>query len=535
MGSPHTSRLRFLDLSGQPIDGPAEWEPAWIEVEGLREGWESYSVLRNGFGLPLAARLLPGRSRPAIVADWPRSDPGRYRLQLWCGGAREEAADVYVKPGKISEEGYARMVDDLEGRLPASVALGLQRLGAFAGLTLWPPQETTRAQELARLRRAVEGTEDRMGLLRILSELARDPLRALHSVDLWTRSDQARRPHPARLVQAVAREGNLGPRRELWRVVDSRVQGTYDTYENRVVAGYLREVVGRLGRLAGPSSSGQDELARQAHGLRDSLAAPRREAGFLDEVPLPSSAPTRLTMALLKRPPYRAALEGYLELHRSPFVCLEEPALDSPVDNVPHLYQVWGTLQIIDIILSVAAEQGFQLLSQTLVRRAPGELYVRVLPNGATAVRLRHPRAGTRVAVIPERTYGGGAALHSLTYDQRPDLAVEVLAADGQPSLFLFDPKYKLDSESTDGSAASRPVKADLDKMHAYRDAIRDGAGRRPVRYAAILYPGAPEWYPKAGDLPDVEAVRAYPGDEGWLRDRLQTILRTALEPRGRL
>ena len=50
------------------------------------------------------------------------------------------------------------------------------------------------------------------------------------------------------------------------------------------------------------------------------------------------------------------------------------------------------------------------------------------------------------------------------------------------------------------------------------------------LRAAAVLRGGE-----QAGDLPDVEAVRAYPGDEGWLRDRLQTILRTALEPRGRL
>ena len=35
-----------------------------------------------------------------------------------------------------------------------------------------------------------------------------------------------------------------------------------------------------------------------------------------------------------------------------------------------------------------------------------------------------------------------------------------------------------------------RQKKADIDTMHAYRDAIRDEQGRRVVEYAAILYPG---------------------------------------------
>jgi predicted component of viral defense system (DUF524 family) len=235
-------------------------------------------------------------------------------------------------------------------------------------------------------------------------------------------------------------------------------------------------------------------------------------------------------MVLLKRPPYRAALQGYLELHRSPFVSLDDPALATPLINLPSLYQTWGTLQLVDAVLGVAADLGYELISQTLVHRAPGELYVRLIPNGSPVLCLRQRETGTRVDIIPERTYGHTGSLRSLTYEQRPDIAIEIRAPERSPQVLVLDPKYKLDSEwEGEIRGGARPVKTDLDKMHAYRDAIRDDSGRHVVRYAAILYPGDAVRYPPGEDLPQVEALRAYPGDETALRERLQTVLNAAL------
>jgi hypothetical protein len=53
--------------------------------------------------------------------------------------------------------------------------------------------------------------------------------------------------------------------------------------------------------------------------------------------------------------------------------------------------------------------------------------------------------------------------------------------------VWLFDPKYKL---VADDLGETKPVKADVDKMHAYRDAIRGADGRPVVRLAALLYLG---------------------------------------------
>jgi predicted component of viral defense system (DUF524 family) len=69
-----------------------------------------------------------------------------------------------------------------------------------------------------------------------------------------------------------------------------------------------------------------------------------------------------------------------------------------------------------------------------------------------------------------------------------------------------------------------KPKKMDIDKMHAYQDAIRDEKGRRVVEHAAILYPG-PEVRFDVG----LEALQAVPGMKQGLETRLSEVLITAL------
>ncbi len=105
-------------------------------------------------------------------------------------------------------------------------------------------------------------------------------------------------------------------------------------------------------------------------------------------------------------------------------------------------------------------------------------------------------------------------------------MAIEIRPLHGPPKVYLFDPKYKLEGEFLEGeSSDGRPKKVDIDKMHAYRDAIRDEEGRRLVRYAAILYPG-PDMYYAEG----LEAIIAYPGLDQALERRIRGLLGKALD-----
>ena len=96
------------------------------------------------------------------------------------------------------------------------------------------------------------------------------------------------------------------------------------------------------------------------------------------------------------------------------------------------------------------------------------------------------------MTLTPERTYGNGGGQRSVSFTQRPDVAVDIRSQSGDLDLVLFDPKYKLDA---DDERSGIPVKSDVDKMHSYRDAIRDPLGEHLVRFAATLYPGRTQCY----------------------------------------
>lgn len=528
MGSPPISEdagvLRLLDLSGVPAGSPREWTPMWVEAQIPLGDWESAELVRGESALPLTLRRLAGEVR--VLAEWPRSGPGNYELRLRSGRTLSRQT-LTVHPEKIDEGSFRRLLEDLETRLPASIAVALQRLGGLAGLELLEPQRSTLAEELLRLRRAVLGTERRPGLAEILPRISRDPHQVLRTEELWVRRHRARRPHPARLAQALVRSGNLSVDLRPERVVDTRVEHSVDVYENRLVRAYVDQVARRLRRIARVlTATGDESMLAQAAALAHRLDLGRRSASFLAGVSELTRPPTEVTMVLQARPDYRAALEGFLEFQRSVAVRLEEGAVDAPLENLPHLYQLWGTLQVLDVLLDVGIELGYRLERERLVAAGRGGTFLRVLPDGQSAVVLAHPERGMRARLIPERSYRGqGTGLHSITYTQRPDLALEVQDAAAGARVYLLDPKYKLDGEALEGEEpAGKPKKVDLDKMHAYRDAIRDAGGRRVVRYAAILYPGPEHRYSDG-----IEALSAYPGAEESLRWRVREMLREAL------
>jgi hypothetical protein len=86
----------------------------------------------------------------------------------------------------------------------------------------------------------------------------------------------------------------------------------------------------------------QTALLSEAQWLLRQLLVALRQATFLDDASLLAHLPTQLTMVLLKRPPYCAALEGYLELPCRATVRLEEPEFEAPLEQLPTLYQLWA-------------------------------------------------------------------------------------------------------------------------------------------------------------------------------------------------
>lgn len=519
MASLPTSRLWFLTPGGDVLDGPPrEWMPALVEVDLSGGDWSEARLLVQGAPRDLSLRRLRGAMR--VLAEWPRSGPGDYRLELsWPGGA--STLSVRVLPHKIGQDAFATLLEDLDRRLPYSIAVGLERGGGLAGLRLPPPREMTLEAELERLRRAVLGGTAGPGLGQILPAVGRDPYSVLQRNEHWVRRGKARRPDPARLWSAFARVGNLEDGRPI-QVLDGRIEPLFDVYENRLVRLFVESVQRRLRLLHAILEFSGHPAAREVAGLLASVKLARRHATFLDEVGLPDRAPDRLTMVLMRRPEYRQALEAFTRFRKALTVQVEEPALEAPLDGLPRLYQRWATLQVVEALLQVASRLNFRVSSHTLLRQHASGLFVRVLDADSPAVELVDSETGTRARLLVEPSYGSAGALRSLSFRQVPDVALEVFRAGGPPEVWILDPKYKLASEVGAGEEGT-PTKVDIDKMHAYRDAVRTADGAAAVRFAGILYPGRTVRFTDG-----LQALRAYPGDSG-LREELEALMERAL------
>jgi predicted component of viral defense system (DUF524 family) len=327
------------------------------------------------------------------------------------------------------------------------------------------------------------------------------------------------------------------------RVIDGRVDRTYDVYENQLVNSFYLSVARRLARLdrsltqhaSQPNPKNampqQDSLKLEISQLQKRLSRARSQAEFLNGVSPLKRPPDHVSMVLLNRSPYRAALERYYEFLRSVWVRLEEPALEAPLQNFPYLYEIWGTLRVLSAPVTIAGEMGFIHVDvQRLAERDSDGVFLRLVPNGQPAVVLRHPTCGTEVRVIPQRSYAASGQMRSISFMHVPDVTVEVRAPGGAPHLYLFDPKYKLDSQQSDTFETVGPTKEDIDKMHAYRDAIRGANDARVVKYAAILYPGPSVTFPRLDvGVGEVAALCADPERPELLSEMLRPVLSAAL------
>ncbi len=536
-----TANWPFYNRYGTALANPTEWTEGYlalpISTEEFEVSKEATQLTRNGVALPLQTRKVGGSFK--VVAEWPLSGPGYYHLYLIVKGEERLKKTIKILPSKITEAAFEQMLTALETDLPYSVVMSLQKTGALGGLRFEPPSDSTAAQELKRLETAIFDTPTRPGLVKILQELAEKYHQSLRQRELWVRADQARRPHPSRLVLAYSRPGNLVRSGTNWyplEVMDTRVEQTPNNLENRLVKFFYQQVKERLGWLNKYLEEKQSNSGaiKQLETLKTALGKARHAASFLDEVDTTPVNPDQLTMVLMRQPLYLAALQGFIQFRNSARVVLDEASLSTPLDELPHLYQLWCALTVIKVTLEVAEEYGYSTGQMGLFQAGKGGYFVQV--NGATVVTLNHQATGITARLVHERSFGTGDPwLRSITNEQRPDIVLELQRNGKYEKLLIFDPKYKLDSYGKDSSDSSSQ-KDDIDKMHAYRDAIRDENNKRIVSFAAILYPGdALEIFPSNGiadiSRADIAAIPAKPDEPEKFQETIGEVLRTALNP----
>lgn len=159
------------------------------------------------------------------------------------------------------------------------------------------------------------------------------------------------------------------------------------------------------------------------------------------------------------------------------------------IRSIADLYEVWCYLQIIKLVKDL----GFEEKAHTLPKLTREGLKIefrdglgasQIFEKGDVKIRVAHePHISTTT-----KDY------KAWTSKQKPDIFLEVSIAGQERLVWVFDAKYRIDSDV--GSQDCVPVDA-LNQMHRYRDALiylkPDNVGlkkTRPVFGAFALYPG---------------------------------------------
>lgn len=270
------------------------------------------------------------------------------------------------------------------------------------------------------------------------------------------------------------------------KVAEGVARTTHDTAENRFVKHLLRELEALLTlveiEIVAPGNEGLQNLTAEVHRLRALLAPSRRarlwrDVGELDRLPLESPV-------LQRRSGYRVALAVHARLRlgaRVPPLPREFEQLLA-LRDIAALYELWCYFRMAALLSSGLGEPVFA--------EAPA----------AEATQLT-VRWGVRIAwrcgsqLLYNATFSRSAERRAYSVGMRPDITLELARGPNQ-GLHLFDAKFKVrgiggidqvvDSPTdVQGSEARTFSRGDLEKMHAYRDAIPS------ARSAWVLYPGS--------------------------------------------
>jgi predicted component of viral defense system (DUF524 family) len=290
-----------------------------------------------------------------------------------------------------------------------------------------------------------------------------------------------------------------------------RREATHDTTPNRFVRFALerwRQVMADIDRgLSNVPNSpavarGRREVATTIEQLDATLTQDLfKELGSLSRFPADDQV-------LQRREGYRDVFRAYLEFELAAQLSWRgaESSYSAGQRDVAMLYEYWAFIHVAQLVADLAG-QSFDL-KRLIEVRADG-LNVVLQAGKETVLSGTVERLGRRMTIefCFNKTFRAGAAsVGSWTRAMRPDYSLIISAHHDEPAAFEpivlhFDAKYRVnfkaelfglgdeiidDCGGLAGDELQREgaLRADLLKMHAYRDAIRRSAG------AYVIYPG---------------------------------------------
>lgn len=510
-----SDRPQFWDGS-RLLDSPPEWSDGWLVLPEGFEDWQRIRSSVQGSKGPVSLALVNGKQR--ILVPWQRANPGRYRIEA-SSTELTWRSTVEVEPRTISRHAFGQLLQELSCRLPASIALALDKCGAHLPINRVSSEPRTLEEELQRLRWTVEGWPDDSskltGLRAVLEAMRHAPITQLVREPELRPVERALRPDLTRLGPLLATlptDDQGYPR----RVVDLRPVETIDTPENRFIAHFSGVVARRLRRLIAIAAQVPALDNREISDLFSTTRRAINRVPQLVELAPRGTPPSSLKMFQL--PHYRQALGLWRRFRQSLTATLDERLLDAPIDNLPHLYELWATLTALRGTIEAVAELNWTVERHEIFGETPYGFAIPPFVSGRSVLTTRSEDRSLRLEFVPQATASkGGSPLTSISNPMRPDVAVMIWRGPTLESVLLFDPKYKRRGQG--------PVADDINKMHTYRDAIRGSDQRRVVRYATTMYPGTAD----RDYSGRVGAISAIPGRDPSPSERVGHIVRNAI------
>lgn len=283
------------------------------------------------------------------------------------------------------------------------------------------------------------------------------------------------------------------------RIEDQRLESSLDTPENRFVKTFLDQVSGVVKRMArhledgagGPRQSAfTTGLLRDCDEMRHVLDRIERTGRWLWDQLGPMVHVPMASTVLQRQRGYREVFAQFARLRmasRLPLSPTDARQL-MEVKDIALLYELWTYFQLVEAVTDVLGAPTRAIETQA------SDGMESAVRHGMTV----HWANGVRAAYNPSFGWSGRKGRRSYSVGLRPDVAL-IVPRGGEQELHLFDAKFRLDRlrdvmplrefEGEDGQLdeeerAGTFKRADLYKMHTYRDAI---VGSRSVW---IMYPG---------------------------------------------
>ncbi|MFE7062046.1 DUF2357 domain-containing protein [Sutcliffiella sp. NPDC057660] len=320
-------------------------------------------------------------------------------------------------------------------------------------------------------------------LRNIFAKMDRHPLRTLEREELILRRERVKNANP-RSISWMERHGQsfgATPTKLPSHLQTTRVQETYNLYENRVV---LRNLLDLEKLLKCYSFIQDEEISNKAIKYLNWISL-WKKSDFLKDVQ-GHSGTIKISQVFRKHPIYRLWYQWFQALYQFDNLSFDLGHKLALKDTFL-LYEMWCYLQIIKAF----REQNLLKNFSELFSKRDGYLFLNLAENKESTINLTNGAKLTYQKIIQINT----SPYYSYTQRMIPDIVLEY-----KSQLFVLDPKYRI--------ASNLPMA--LGEMHKYRDGILLREDDMPVvREVYILTPDQSEMT-KEKDFYSVEFHQRY-------------------------